>query len=194
MGRAARQRRGRSDPQLRGRSVPPAVIGVDIGGVLVDRVAESSDTSFFGDRPMDTPAVAGAIEGLAALAVLVDFRIHIVSKAGPKISERSRRWLASHGVFDGSSVPASNVAFVRKRADKHPICERLQITHFIDDRLDVLEHLVTVPNRYLFIGGLGRNEPPTAIPPAVQVVPTWPVLVDAIGRNLERRASNWQES
>lgn len=33
------------------------VLGVDVGGVLGARVAEDSDKSFFGSRPMDTPAV-----------------------------------------------------------------------------------------------------------------------------------------
>ena len=33
-------------------------VGLDVGGVLVDRVAEGDDTSFFGSRPMETPAVA----------------------------------------------------------------------------------------------------------------------------------------
>jgi hypothetical protein len=46
---------------------PQPVLGVDIGGVIVDRVAENSDTSFFGDRPMETPAVEGAFDALAQL-------------------------------------------------------------------------------------------------------------------------------
>ena len=43
-------------------------LGVDVGGVLVDRIkADGSDTSFFSDRFLETPEVAGAFETLTRL-------------------------------------------------------------------------------------------------------------------------------
>ena len=167
MGRAAKERRGdaRDRAHSRSRQRPP-VLGIDVGGVLVDRVAEGSDTSFFGDRPMVTPAVPGALDAVAALVEVFEYRVHIVSKAGPKISELTRRWLGSRGVIGGAGIPLGNVHFVRKRPDKHPICERLGVTHFIDDRLDVLAHLASVDRRYLFTGGLGGHDAPDWSAPA----------------------------
>jgi hypothetical protein len=44
------------------------MIGIDIGGVMVDRVAEDSDTSFFGARPVGTPAVPPS----SALAIAIE--------------------------------------------------------------------------------------------------------------------------
>lgn len=156
------------------------MLGIDVGGVLVDRVAEGSDTSFFGDRPMDTPAVPGALDAVAELVEVFEYRVHIVSKAGPKISELTRRWLGTRGVIGGAGIPLGNVHFVRKRPEKHPVCERLGITHFVDDRLDVLTHLATVEHRYLFTGGLGDHDAPESTPPWAAVFDDWPGLVDEI--------------
>ncbi len=168
------------------RSSRLPVLGIDVGGVLVDRVAEGSDTSFFGDRPMDTPAVAGALDAVAELVGLFEYRVHIVSKAGPKIAELTRRWLGSRGVTGVGGIPLGNVHFVRKRPEKHPICERLGVTHFVDDRLDVLGHLTTVDQRYLFIGGLGDHEPPTQVPGWATVIDAWPRLMGLLLRDIDR--------
>lgn len=182
MGRAAKARRN----QRSTRSVRPPVFGVDIGGVLVDRAAENSDTSFFGSRPMETPAAVGSLEALVALAAIFEQRVHIVSKAGPVIARLSREWLAEQGWFDAVPVLAANLHFVRKRSDKHDVCQRLGVTHFVDDRLDVLLHLHSVDCRYLFLGGLGSNQPPVAVPDDVCAVDTWPRLVGILQRDLAR--------
>lgn len=161
------------------------VLGVDIGGVLVDRVAEDSDTSFFGSDPMATPLVEGSLEAIRDLVDLFEHRVHIVSKAGPKISELSRRWMGRHGFTGPDGIAAGNVHFVRKRHEKHPVCERLMITHFVDDRVDVHGHLTTVDHRYLFLGGLGSNEPPRHVPPGVISVDSWSRLVGLLRRDVE---------
>ena len=161
------------------------MLGIDVGGVLVDRVAEGSDTSFFGDRPTDTPAVPGAFESVARLCRgPFQFRVHIVSKAGPKISDLTRAWLGHTGFFEQTGMSPSNVWFVRKRPEKAPICQRLGVTHFVDDRLDVLAALESVEHRYLFLGGLGTHLPPPQIPRTVHPVATWPLLADTIEHEL----------
>jgi hypothetical protein len=153
------------------------VLGIDVGGVLVDRVAEGSDTSFFGANPMATPAVPGAFDAVAKLCSEdFGYRVHIVSKAGPKIAGLTREWLGRTGFFEQTGVSPSNVWFVRKRIDKAPICARLGITHFVDDRLDVLEHLTTVEHRYLFLGGLGQHPAPKHVPPRFRTADSWPLL------------------
>ena len=45
------------------------------------------------------------------------------------------------------------------RGDKAPLCAELGVTHFVDDRLDVLATLTTVEYRFLFTGGLGSARP-----------------------------------
>lgn len=128
------------------------VLGVDVGGVLVDRIrADDSDTSFFSDRFLETPAVAGAFDTLLRLGrERFEQRIVIVSKCGPKIEERTRLWLSHHRLLEALGLDARSLHFCRERRDKEPICKRLSVTHFIDDRMDVLAHLKSVRHRFLF--------------------------------------------
>lgn len=128
------------------------LLGVDVGGVLVDRIkADGSDTSFFSDRFLETPAVAGAFEILARLGrERFGRRICIISKCGPRTEEKTRLWLAHHSLLDLLSLDPEALHFCRKRPDKGPICKRLGVTHFIDDRMEVLTHLTSVRHRILF--------------------------------------------
>jgi hypothetical protein len=174
---------------VRDRKPRLPVLGVDVGGVLIDRVGEGSDTSFFGDRPLETPAVPLAVETLAALAAgAFAFRVHLVSKAGPKISTRTRAWLEHTGFAAATGIPADHVHFVRNREDKAPVCRRLGVTHFVDDRLSVLSHLTSVEHRYLFTGGLGGHPAPnpTDIPSWAQAVGSWPELRELIESDASR--------
>jgi hypothetical protein len=170
---------------------PLPVLGVDIGGVLIDRVAEDSDTSFFGDRPMETPAVADAVETLARLNDgLFAGRVHLISKAGPKISERTKAWLAHTGFADATGIGDDHVHFVRNREDKAPDCRRLGVTHFVDDRLSVLTHLASVQHRYLFTGGLGAHPAPSPadVPDWAELVEDWPELERRLHRSVSGTA------
>jgi hypothetical protein len=154
--------------------------------VLIDRVGEDSDTSFFGDRPLETPAVPSAVETLAALAAgRFASRVHLISKAGPKISARTRDWLEHTGFAAATGISADHVHFVRNREDKAPVCRRLGVTHFVDDRLSVLTHLTSVPHRYLFIGGLGSHPAPAAadVPSWATVAGSWPELRELLERD-----------
>lgn len=127
-------------------------LGVDVGGVLIDRIhADGTDTSFFSDRFLETPAVADAFETLALLSrERFGQRICIVSKCGPSIEAKTRAWLAHHGLLERLGIGEDGLRFCRERRDKGPICKRLGVTHFVDDRMDVLSYLTTVPHRFLF--------------------------------------------
>jgi hypothetical protein len=156
-------------------------LGIDVGGVLIERAHANDDTSFFGSHPMETPAVEGAFKAVAELcAGPFAFRVHIVSKAGPKIAALTREWLETQRFFAATGVPAANVWFVRRREDKHDVCRRLGITHFVDDRVDVLTTLDTVAHRYLFTGGLGSDPLPSDVPDDIEVHATWAELARAI--------------
>lgn len=133
-------------------TVQPELLGVDVGGVLVDRIrADGSDTSFFSDRFLETPAVPDAFDTLLRLGrERFGQRICIVSKCGPRVEEKTRLWLAHHGLLDALGLDTRALHFVRERRDKAPICKRLRVTHFIDDRMDVLAYMTSVPHRFLF--------------------------------------------
>lgn len=131
------------------------IIGVDVGGVIMDRANDDTDTSFFGDNYLLTTATEGAF---AALRTLVDAtrgedgacRVFIVSKCGRVIQAKTLAWMSYHRFHEATGIPRENVRFCRKRHEKAPICAELGITDFVDDRLEVLGHLATVPGKYLF--------------------------------------------
>ncbi|MDB1089981.1 hypothetical protein PJ985_20695 [Streptomyces sp. ACA25] len=177
---AAGKRGSHRDERAGHRDAAP-VLGVDVGGVIIARVAAGADTSFFGSQPLTTPAVEGVFATLALLtAEPFGQRVHLVSTAGPRVARNTRAWLHHHEFFRRTGIPATHLHFVRKRADKAPVCTGLGITHFIDDHLDVLEHLTTVSHRYLFLGGLGDAPAPAETPPWATVADTWTELAVAI--------------
>lgn len=182
--RAGRHRPGHPAPYRGPGWKRTPTLGVDVGGVIVALRGRDEDTSFFGTRPLETPAVAGVVDALAALTIQpFAGRIHLISKAGPKVAANTRAWLAHHDFFDRTGIAAANLHFVRERRDKAPVCQRLGITHFVDDRLDVLAHLDTVEHRYLFLGGSGEP-PPAGIPDWATSTGTWPQLTNLLRESI----------
>ncbi|WP_211240835.1 hypothetical protein [Hamadaea tsunoensis] len=180
----AHQRRGPRAPRSPYRGPgwkQQPTLGVDVGGVIVALAGRDEDTSFFGTRPLETPATDGVFEALATLAAgPYAGRVHLVSKAGPKVEANTRAWLEHHDFFTRTGVGRGDVHFVRERRDKAPVCERLGITDFVDDRLDVLAYLETVDRRYLFTGGTAEA---TAgeLPDWVTAVDSWAALTVLLG-------------
>lgn len=166
------------------------VLGIDIGGVIVSSGLTGEDTSFFGDRPMLTPPVPGAIQAIAVLASSgFDGRVHLVSKAGPKIAAISREWLQQSGFFAATGLDLDHVHFVRDRADKDAACAALGVTHFVDDRISVLRQMPSVPNLYLFTGGMRDERKPGKgdIPPGIVAVGDWATLHRLLTESTKQR-------
>lgn len=126
------------------------VLGVDIGGVITDRINDGGDTSFFRDRYLEVTSVTGAFEALRELERCFEGRVFLVSKAGPRTEERTIHWLNHHRFHEQTKIPPSHVYYCRAREAKAPICEMLGVTHFVDDNLEVLSYLKTVEHQYLF--------------------------------------------
>lgn len=141
----------------------PGRIGLDFGRVIVDpasphqrkhgRVARAGRTMLTGSdaQALRVPASPGALEVICRLVEHYDGNVWLVSKCGPRIESRTRRWLEYQDFYDTTGVSRSHVRFCRKRSHKRGHCAELAITHFVDDRVDVLRHLRgLVPNLYLF--------------------------------------------
>jgi hypothetical protein len=129
----------------------PETLGIDIGGVIIEPTNSKSDTSFLTGDHLRTPAQENALETIRALALhRFGEHIYLVSKCGPRVQARTREWLAAQEFYERASVAPSRVHFCLRRDEKASICEALGITHFIDDRLEVLSYMVAVPNLYLF--------------------------------------------
>jgi hypothetical protein len=144
------------------------VLGVDFGGVINDGASHPSgdDTAFLSggfDEAMRTPAMAGAIESLARLNEHFAGRVWIVSKCGPRIQARTEQWLDHVHLFDRTGVNPSQVRFCRQRPEKADHCAELGITHFVDDRADILGHLVGIVDHLFLFGKRGHGLPPSAL-------------------------------
>lgn len=153
-------------------------LGIDIGRVIIG--GEGADTQFLdGDEAsaLATPAVVGAFDAVAELMRLFDGSVWLVSKAGPRIQARTRRWLDERRFFDATGVPRDHLRFCRERREKAEHALALGLTHFIDDRFDVLRHLEgIVPHRFLF----GPQRRPYTCGPTLTHVRDWRALLHAI--------------
>lgn len=151
-------------------------LGVDFGRVINDAAAHpgGDDTVFLRGTEADmlsTPAMRGAFDVLTRLNEVFGGRVWIISKCGPAVQARTERWLVHHRFFEITGIEVGHVRFCRKRAEKATHCAELGITHFVDDRYDVLEHLVgLVPHLFLF----GSKEPSPSS--EVVVTSTWAQL------------------
>ena len=154
-------------------------IGVDVGGVIIEPADDDEDTSFFGEHYLRTPPMPGVFEALATLAGAFD-QVHVVSKCGPDTERRTREWLTHHDFFARTGVAVDHLHFCRRRPDKAPIAAGLGLTHFVDDRLEVLGYLTTVRHRYLFRPRLAEIARHAEHLPHVHRVSNWPELVAAI--------------
>ncbi len=153
-------------------------LGIDIGRVIIG--GGGADTQFLDGNEasaMATPAVAGAFDAVAELMRLFDGNVWLVSKAGPRIQARTRRWLEDRQFFDLTGVMREHLRFCRERREKADLALTLELTHFIDDRFDVLRYLEgIVPNRFLF----GPQQRSYECGPTLMYVRDWRALLHEI--------------
>ncbi|WP_405061573.1 hypothetical protein OG474_07965 [Kribbella sp. NBC_01505] len=127
--------------------------GIDIGRVIINGTTGPGDTSFFaGDTAamLRTPAVPEAFETIARLVPRFT-DTWLVSKCGPRIQARSLAWLHHHDFFSRTGIPTDHVRFCLRRPEKALHCSDLGLTHFVDDKPDVIAAITpVVPHRYLF--------------------------------------------
>lgn len=162
----------------------PPVVGVDIGGVIISPTDENSDTSFFSKNYLKTPAFEGAFESIRQL-VAAGCVVHLVSKCGESVEGKSRKWLATHQFYEITGVSPEAVHFCRERAGKAAICVNIGATYFVDDRLEVLSYLETVPHRYLFCPREKEVRQFRSFLPSVHRVSSWSEVVASVLRSLE---------
>jgi hypothetical protein len=134
------------------------VLGVDIGGVVIAEIKAQGGLAHIDEDFLDVPPVLEAIEVLWYLnkQSLGYFgysgnNIHLISKARQEVEPNCREWLRHYRFFEKTGIPLDNLHFCRERSGKKDLCIKLGVTHFIDDKLEVLSHLVgVVPNLFLF--------------------------------------------
>lgn len=156
-------------------------IGIDIGGVIVLRVNDGSETSFFGDRFLENQPIEGAFEGIRRLVdERFGERVYLVSRCKEETQRRTLAWLEHYDFFKATGVKRENVRFCLERHEKDAVCAELGIDHFIDDHMDVLRQLPSVANRFLFRPATEDLFEFAALLHTVTVADSWPELVEAV--------------
>jgi len=128
------------------------VLGIDIGMVLIGErnLAVNVDDPGFPAAYLAREEVDGAIEAVVRLArERFGGHVCVVSKRSRQTRPLAVRWLIDRHFFTRVGIGIDDVHFCETREGKAPICKALGVTHFVDNRLEVLSHLSTVPNRYL---------------------------------------------
>jgi hypothetical protein len=91
-------------------------------------------------------------------------------------------WLLHHRFFERTGIAPHNLRFCLQRPQKADHCVELGLTHFIDDRPDVLQCMRdVVPHRYLF----GPQKKPFAAAGVVSV-PAWSDAMAPIAASFQR--------
>jgi hypothetical protein len=158
-------------------------LGVDVGGVI-----SNCDTDQAGLRLANpetylrTPFMPGMVPTLRRLvAERFGDRTYLVSKCRVATQIRTMEFLKHANFFEETGIAPEHVYFCLERAEKAPIARRLRLTHFVDDRLEVLSHMVgIVPNLYLFKPDDNEVAKLSAILPRVQRVESAQELAEAI--------------
>ncbi len=100
------------------------------------------------------------------------------------MQDRTVQWLDHNRFWSETGVQRSHLRFCRQRTEKAEIACELGLTHFIDDRPDVLSAMVAVvPFRFLF----GPQRAPSS---GHTCVPGWRAAASAVRATLTAGTSN----
>lgn len=117
--------------------------------MIIGKINDKADTSFFGANYLDTPEIEDAFSSLRLLTD-AGFVIYLVSKCGRNVQEKSISWLEHNQFFKKTGVRFENLRFCRTRPEKAQICTNIGANYFVDDRLEVLSYLCAVQHLFLF--------------------------------------------
>ncbi len=155
------------------------VLGVDIDGVVMELNDYQEEGLTLGMR------APGEIVGArTALRRLRDERfgeaLFLVSKCGPATEATMRHTLQQSSFCDETGISIDRVIFCRQRIEKAAISQELGITHFVDDRLEVLSYLQSVSHRHLFSPDPEEVRRFEAALSLVEVVDDWASLTQVL--------------
>lgn len=120
------------------------ILGLDLGNTIVATTPQ-------GKVPFDD-----AIRVINRLVKdLSPQEVYIVSRVNAEQHVRAEQWITDHRLLEQTGILRENIHWCAERSDKALICKKLGITHFVDDRPEVMSHMLgIVPCRILF----GANE------------------------------------
>lgn len=122
--------------------------GIDIGNVIINFRLTNSQSE---ENYSNIPATDNSFNTIKKLSVLFEGRIFLISKCKELNENKILSWLKNNDFYNKTNVNEKNLLFCKERNEKAAICKTLKITHFIDDRIEVLSHMISiVPNLFLY--------------------------------------------
>jgi hypothetical protein len=155
------------------------ILGLDIGGVIIDVWQHGNDKTFFSDRYLDTPEIKQAFSSI--LKLRKHFKdIKYVSHCSDENRARFIGWLHAHDFYAATQSRFEDITYCLHRSDKAAICQKLNIDVFVDDRLEILSSLSSVGRRLLFQPRTEDVEEYKQYLPMVEVVNSWTEVAEKL--------------
>lgn len=143
-----------------------AVLGIDCEGVIFYLLGGQ---------------VPGALTNLQKIVRSGHFKeIYIISRANILNRVYFRLRLSLSGFWETTGIPASHVVFCWRNKDKAAICRKLKVTDFVDNRLDVLRHLESVPRRFALAPEKNEMQKFHPLLPFIQIAESWEKLTSVL--------------
>jgi hypothetical protein len=158
-------------------------MGIDIGNVIINfRLTDKNDKILYEEHYSTIPATEGVFD---AVKKLNDEKFHgnifLISKCTLWAQEKIIAWLKDNEFYTKTGVKPENVLFCRERHEKDKICKDNNIKYFIDDRLEVLSHMVnTAPHLFLYQPDQAEIDEYRQFLPKVIRVESWAEVVQKI--------------
>jgi len=158
-------------------------LGIDIGNVIINhRLTDKDDKILYEERYSTIPATEGVFDAVKKLND-EKFRgnIFLISKCTPWAQEKILAWLKDNDFYSKTGVKSENIFFCRERHEKDKICKDNNIAYFIDDRLEVLSHMIeTAPHLFLYQPDQAEIDEYRGFLAKVTRVESWVELVEKI--------------
>lgn len=149
------------------------VLALDIGGPIIDCRSGSTLAEY-----QAAPETPDAIPCLAWLVKAKRFRrVLLISQCSPELERVKRQWFTLKDVFYRTELDPDSVYYCRKSEEKAQICRMNGVTHFADDRVEILRHALVVPHLYAFNPDLAEFERHPELRGTITVVKDWPELM-----------------
>ena len=161
-------------------------IGIDCGGVLLANYNRSDGTSVPSKHSfLEFPTLRGAQDAVIKLVeIFGQENVHVVSQVSKRLESELAQWIYVNFV-DPSVLLEKNIHFCEEPSGKAPICSSLGLTHFVDNRMEILSFLSDIPNLFLLqpsqyeLDGIQGEKPHVTY-----VAEDWPTLLTEIQKTL----------
>lgn len=160
------------------------VAGFDIGNVILRNDTDNPASAALSMAEQPQKYIDGAVETIGKVVDWVSSdNAFMISKCGIRMQQHTREFFEKTDFYNRTGFDPDNVLFCRRRREKAPIAAELGLTHFVDDRLGILDMMETVGTKILF---QRPDKPPMAADmleghdQSIRIASGWPDVWQAI--------------